>query len=102
MPAAFWQDMRAEQGGGQRPSANRLQLIYTGNSAWYIPRWSGRLTPVGVSKQEETELLLGVYVAGMEALQQSLAKQAPRRPFPPQPAFLRLPCGGIAQIPCYR
>jgi len=36
--------------------------------------WSGRFTPVGVSEQEVTELFHGIYVAGLEALQQSLAK----------------------------
>ncbi|PHV50653.1 hypothetical protein CSQ91_05655 [Janthinobacterium sp. BJB301] len=36
--------------------------------------WSGRFTPVGVSEQEVTDLFHGIYVAGLEALQQSLAK----------------------------
>lgn len=36
--------------------------------------WSGRFMPVGVSEQEVTDLFHGIYVAGLEALQQSLAK----------------------------
>ncbi|MEG0883787.1 MAG: SRPBCC family protein [Janthinobacterium sp.] len=36
--------------------------------------WSGRFAPVGVSEQEVTDLFHGIYVAGLEALQQSLAK----------------------------
>ncbi|WP_215409212.1 SRPBCC family protein [Janthinobacterium sp. JC611] len=35
--------------------------------------WSGRFTPVGASEQEVTELFHGIYVAGLEALQQTLA-----------------------------
>lgn len=36
--------------------------------------WSGRFIPVGVSEQEVTQLFHGIYVAGLEALQQSLRK----------------------------
>jgi hypothetical protein len=36
--------------------------------------WSGSFTPVGVSEQEVTQLFHGIYVAGLEALQQSLRK----------------------------
>ncbi|WP_058050399.1 SRPBCC family protein [Janthinobacterium sp. Ant5-2-1] len=36
--------------------------------------WSGRFTPVGVGEQEVTDLFHGIYVAGLEALQQSLSK----------------------------
>ena len=35
--------------------------------------WSGRFTPVGVSEQEVTDLFHGIYVAGLEALPQTLS-----------------------------
>ena len=51
-----------------------LQVEPLAGSAGARATWSGRFTPVGVSEREVTDLFHGIYVAGLEALQQSLAK----------------------------
>lgn len=52
-----------------------LQVAPVSGSDHARVTWSGRFTPVGVSEQEVTELFHGIYVAGLEALQQSLTSQ---------------------------
>ncbi|WP_035818478.1 SRPBCC family protein [Janthinobacterium sp. RA13] len=57
-----------------RDYLSTLQVSAIPGSAGARVTWSGRFTPVGVSEQDVTELFHGIYVAGLEALQQSLAK----------------------------
>lgn len=51
-----------------------LQVSAIAGSQHARVTWSGRFTPVGVSDEEVTQLFHGIYVAGLEALQQALAR----------------------------